>query len=135
MKKHLLSLFFALALLVPAGLMAQSGDAAKGKHGGVLTTSDQKIYFEIVDDGSTVSIYPCDKNGDAISNPPAEADVTIGFITTEKAYHMNGVPLTNGAYTVTPERAYPVLLYGLNYTYNNEKGALKFRRPDAPRPR
>ena len=52
MKKHLLSLFFVLALIIPAGLLAQSGEVAKGKHGGYLTTSDQKIYFEIVDDGN-----------------------------------------------------------------------------------
>ncbi|MFN8153802.1 MAG: hypothetical protein U0Y08_05885 [Bacteroidia bacterium] len=135
MKKHLLSLFFVLALLIPAGLMAQSGEAAKGKHGGYLVTNDQKIYFEIVDDGSNVTFYPCDQKGEAIANPPAQVDITIASIAQDRTSVMKEVQLTNGTYTVTPERVYPVLIYGLNYTYNNEQGAVKFRNPDAPKPR
>lgn len=135
MKKHLLSLFFVLALLVPAGLMAQSGEVAKGKHGGYLTSNDQKIYFEIVDDGTNISFYPCDKDGNALSTAPSEVDVTVAFLSSTEMYTMKGVQINEGAYTVSPQRIYPVYLYGLNYTYNNEKGAMKFRKPDSAKPR
>ena len=135
MKKHLLTLFFVLSILIPAGLMAQSGEAAKVKHGGYLTSSDQKVYFEIVDDGTKISFFPCDKDGNALTNPPSEVDVVVIFLSTSETYSLKGVQLNEGAYSVSPERIYPVYIYSLNYTYNNEKGALKFRRPDAPTPR
>lgn len=130
MKKHLLSLFFLVALLVPAGLFAQSADAAKGKHGGFLVSSDQRVFFEIVDDGSKIAFYPCTANGDALSNPPATVDISIVLLSTTEQANLTGVALVNGAYVVSPERPYPVYMYAVKYNYNDQKGAVKFRRPD-----
>lgn len=135
MKKHLLSLIFTLALLIPVGLMAQSGETAKGKRGGYLASGDQKLFFEIVDDGTKISFYPCDKEGNMLKVVPTEANVTIAFLSSTEVFNLQGVQLQDGAFTVVPTRTYPVYIYSLSYTYNDQQGAVKFRNPDSPQPR
>jgi len=135
MKKHLLSLLFLLSLIIPFGVMAQSGEVALGKRGGFLVTSEHQLSFEIVDDGTTVTVYPVDANGEAVKNAPEYVDISLVMISTNEQSHMRDVKLTDGAYKVVPERPYPVYMYAVSYIYNDQKGVAKFRRPNAKNPR
>lgn len=135
MKKHLLHLLFLLSVMIPVGLMAQSGESAMGKHGGFLVTGEHQLSFEIVDDGTTVTVYPVDANGEAVKNAPEYVDISVVMVSTTEQSHMRDVKLTDGAYKVVPERPYPVYMYAVSYTYNDQKGAAKFRRPDVKHPR
>jgi hypothetical protein len=135
MKKHLLSLLFLLSIMIPTALLAQSVENAKGKHGGYLVTGEHQLSFEIVDDGTTITFYPVDTNGEAVKNAPELVDISIVMISTAEQVHMRDVRLTEGAYKVVPERPYPLYMYAISYTYNDQKGAVKFRIPGVKNPR
>lgn len=135
MKKHLLSLLFLLSVMIPAGVMAQSGEAALGKHGGFMVTGELQLSFEIVDDGTTVTVYPVDANGEALKNAPEYVDLSVVMVATSEQFHFRDVKLTDGAYKIVPERPSPLYMYAVSYTYNDQKGAAKFRRPDVKHPR
>ncbi|MBK7887406.1 MAG: hypothetical protein IPJ86_08910 [Bacteroidetes bacterium] len=135
MKKQLFSLIFSLVMILPIGLMAQSDKLVKGKRGGYIVGGEQQVYFEIVDDGSKVNFYPCDMNGESLKVMPEMADITIVAIETTKQHFEKDVRINNGAFTVVPPRDYPLYLYSISYTFNDQQHAVKFRAPDAPQPR
>lgn len=135
MKKHLFSMIFTLMLIVPIGLMAQSDKIVKGKRGGYIVGGEQQVYFEIVDNGTKVSFFPCDVNGEKLKVNPSKAEITIVAIETTKQFNQKDVELNNGAFTVNPPRDYPIYMYGINYTFNDQQYGIKFRVPGSPRPR
>ncbi|MBK9400819.1 MAG: hypothetical protein IPN36_08110 [Bacteroidetes bacterium] len=135
MKKQLFSLIFSLVMILPIGLMAQSDKLVKGKRGGYIVAGEQQVYFEIVDDGSKVNFYPCDINGESLKVMPEIADITIVYIETTKIHYEKDVRIKDGVFSVYPPREYPIYIYGINYTFNDQQGAVKFRAPDAPQPR
>ncbi len=135
MKKHFLTLLFAFLMIIPFTMSAQTDDLVKGKRGGYIVGGEQQVYFEIVDDGSKIRFYPCDKAGEALKVTPEMADITIVYVESSKQHFEKDVEINDGAFTVTPSREYPVYIYGINYTYNDQQNAVKFRAPGAPRPR
>lgn len=135
MKKHLLSLIFTLLVVAPIALFAQSDNLVKGKRGGYMVSGDQQVFFEIVNVGNKVNFYPCDNNGELLKVAPTDVNITVVFVETTKQQTTNDVKLQNGAYTVSAEGDYPVYMYGINYTYNDQQNAVKFRVPGAPTPR
>lgn len=135
MKKHLLSFFFTLALLVPVALQAQTPEAGKGKHGGFIVGGEQQVYFEIVDDGTKITFYPCDKSGDILKVVPTVADLSVVYLLTTEQYQQKSVELNSGAFTMVPPRDYPVYMYSISYDFNGQHNAVKFRKPGSPQPR
>ncbi len=135
MKKHFISLIFSLLLVLPSVLFAQSDNLVKGKRGGYIVGGEQQVFFEIVDNGGKISFYPCDRNGEILKVVPTSADIMVAYIESTQQYYQKEVKLMDGAFSVNPPRDYAVFLYGINYTFNDQPCAVKFRAPGAPTPR
>lgn len=128
MKRQLL---FAIAILVgfiaPQFASAQNQNdkvpanstpgIIKGPHGGRVIGSDE-IRFELIDNGTTVSFYPVNKNGQVISAVPTVANCTIYYADLSQHYKLDNVALTNGCFTITPPREYPMFLYAIETSFN-----------------
>ena len=129
-KSAQLFLICLIAFLLPfASISKASSDEGKGKRGGVVVGGQQDLYFEIVDDGSKVSFYPCDKDGNILTVVPTHAEVTIVYIATAEQYHQRNVALTEGAFTVTPPRDMKIYMYAVSCPYKDETVGVKYR-PD-----
>lgn len=134
MKKTLLTIFVLfVAIFNSMSLLAQS--TGTGKRGGVIINAEQQLYFEVVDNGSNITFYPCDAEGKMLNVVPTHADITIVYIATSEQFHVPNVELNNGAFSVTPPRDLPIYMYAINGTFNNQSFGAKYRLPSAERPR
>jgi len=133
----MLRYFFVFALLLPLISQAQEPSTAlpKGKRGGYLVKGDDKVYFEIIDDGTKVSFFPCDSKGDILTPAPVEAEITIVYLATAVTHFEPDVKLTEGAFTIYPPREMPIYIYAIGYGPKENRTVVKFRDPAAPRPR
>jgi len=117
-----------IAFLIPVSSIAStSSEEEKGKRGGVIVGGQQDLFFEIVDDGSKVSFYPCDKDGNMLTVVPTHAEITIVYIATAEQYHQRNVALTEGSFTVTPPRDMKIYMYAINCPYKDETVGVKYR--------
>lgn len=124
---HLL-LICLIAFLIPVSSIAlDSSEEGKGKRGGVIAGGQQDLFFEIVDDGSKVSFYPCDKDGNMLTVVPTQAEITIVYIATAEQYHQRNVVLTEGAFTVHPPRDMKIYMYAISCSYKEETVGVKYR--------
>ena len=137
MKNCIIRYLILFASFLPFLVNAQEtgNTPAKGKRGGHLLKGDDQVYFEIVDNGTKVSFYPCDRNGDILTAVPTDADITIVYIATSETYYQPDVKLSEGAFTIYPPRDMPIYIYAIGYGPKESRNVVKFRDPSAPRPR
>lgn len=130
MKNKLRSFIWALALLTPGFLMAQSDQAIKGKRGGDLLAASKEVYLEAVKKPNGMSFYPVNPAGDMLKTVPVSASITMvgtDALTTE--VHDN-VPLQDGCFTVGEAGfQYPVYMYAIKFQSNGEEVVVKYRLP------
>lgn len=137
MKNSIIRYLILFASFLPfMGIAQEPGNTtARGKRGGHLVKGDDQVYFEIVDNGSKVSFYPCDRNGDILTAVPTDADITIVYIATAVTHYEPDVKLSEGAFTIYPPREMPIYIYAIAYGPKENRTVVKFRDPSAPRPR
>jgi hypothetical protein len=128
MKKVLNTLFAGIfALVLPFVALAGSDDAPKGKRGGLLIGDDQKIRFELVDDGNTIRFYPVGPQGEMLSTMPTNAEINIVYIDTRVKHHEGNVQLQEGAFAVNPPRDMKIFMYAISCDYNGSHVYVKHR--------
>ena len=136
-----LKLFTAVLILLgftaPQFVNAQANDKApiasppesvKGPHGGMIIGSDN-IRFEMVDNGTTVCYYPVNKSGQISNSVPTVATCTIVYADLSQHYQQTNVQLTNGCFTITPPRDYPMYLYAIETSFNGAPIVAKYALP------
>ena len=129
-------LVFLFIIVLPALCFAQP-DSGKGKRGGHLipVSAQSALSFEIVDNGSTVSFYPMDREGNTPSVALENVDITVVALSTTVQLNEKNVQLREGAFTVPSSMDYPVYMYAISYTIDGKAYAVKHRLEGVGAPR